>query len=150
MGAKVPNAMRARKRGRMQDQAARAPKPRASTGSSWLGYHTGVVTIGLMGSERHIYNFTVFGRDVNLAARLEGLSGRGRILIGEGTFKEIQRDDPALGATCRELEPAHVKGFRTPVKVYEVPWQAGTPEPLTAPPRTVSVPLTDSPPSAAP
>jgi class 3 adenylate cyclase len=60
---------------------------------------------------------------VNLAARLEGLSGRGRILIGEATYRAIVRDDPSLAGTCRELEPATVKGFRTPVKVYEVPWQ---------------------------
>ena len=76
-----------------------------------------------MGSERHVYNYTVFGRDVNLAARLEGLSGRGRILIGEATYRAIMRDDPSLAGTCRELEPATVKGFRTPVKVFEVPWQ---------------------------
>ncbi len=88
------------------------------------GVNTGVVTLGLMGSERHVYNYTVFGRDVNLAARLEGLSGSGRILIGEATHRILQRDDPALAATCRELVPATIKGFRTPVKVFEVPWTA--------------------------
>jgi class 3 adenylate cyclase/CHASE2 domain-containing sensor protein len=87
------------------------------------GINTGIVTLGLMGSEQHVYNYTVFGRDVNLAARLEGLSGRGRILIGEATYRALLRDDPTLAGTCRELEPATVKGFRTPVKVYEVPWR---------------------------
>lgn len=89
------------------------------------GINTGIVTVGLMGSKRDAVNFTVFGREVNLASRLEGLSGRGRILIGESCFAALQKDDPELAATCKELEPATVKGFRTPVKIYEVPWREG-------------------------
>ena len=95
------------------------------------GINTGTVTIGLMGSERHISNYTVFGRDVNLASRLEGLSGRGRILIGEGTFRALQRDEPLLAKACAEMAPVMVKGFRTPIKVYEVIWRekpASTPD----------------------
>ncbi len=88
------------------------------------GINTGVITVGLMGSQQHTVNYTVFGRDVNLASRLEGLSGRGRILIGEATYRALERDDPALAATCRELEPATVKGFRGTVRVFEVPWRA--------------------------
>ena len=95
------------------------------------GINTGIVTVGLMGSQQHTVNFTVFGREVNLASRLEGLSGRGRILIGGACHLALQKDDPELAASCRELEPATVKGFRSPVKIYEVPWQteAETPEP---------------------
>ena len=95
------------------------------------GINTGIVTVGLMGSQQHTVNFTVFGREVNLASRLEGLSGRGRILIGGACHLALQKDAPDLAASCRELEPATVKGFRSPVKIYEVPWQteAETPEP---------------------
>jgi len=60
---------------------------------------------------------------VNLASRLEGLSGRGRIFIGETTYQELLRDDPALAATCVLQEPKNIKGFSAHVTVYEVPWR---------------------------
>ena len=78
---------------------------------------------GLMGSAEHIANYTVFGREVNLASRLEGVSGRGRIIISEATYLELQRDATALAATCIEQPLVMVKGFREPVKNYEVPWK---------------------------
>jgi class 3 adenylate cyclase/CHASE2 domain-containing sensor protein len=87
------------------------------------GINTGYAIIGLMGSEKHILNYTVFGREVNIASRLEGVSGRGRIIIGEATYRDILRDDPALAGTCIELEPVMVKGIKKPVRIYEVPWK---------------------------
>ena len=87
------------------------------------GINTGVVDVGLMGSEKHQYNYTIFGREVNLASRLEGVSGSARIIIGESTYQHLLRDDPALAATCVELPPVKVKGIQGEVKIYEVPWQ---------------------------
>ncbi|MBI5773206.1 MAG: adenylate/guanylate cyclase domain-containing protein [Verrucomicrobia bacterium] len=87
------------------------------------GINTGWAIVGLMGSDKHILNYTVFGREVNIASRLEGVSGRGRIVIGEPTYHELQRLDPALAATVRELDPVLVKGIKDPLRVFEVPWK---------------------------
>ncbi|HYT59973.1 MAG TPA: adenylate/guanylate cyclase domain-containing protein [Haliangiales bacterium] len=87
------------------------------------GINTGTVMVGLMGSDAHFLNYTVLGREVNLASRLEGVSGRGRIIISDATCREIQRLDPELASTCVELPPQEVKGFRDAVKIYEVHWQ---------------------------
>ena len=92
--------------------------------SMGTGINTGMVLAGFMGSEAHIVNYTVFGREVNLASRLEGISGHGRIIIGEGTYLALQRDDPELGKTCVELPARVVKGFRDRVRIFEVPWHA--------------------------
>ena len=99
------------------------PKPPLPTLALGTGINTGIMTVGLMGSDAHILNYTVFGREVNLASRLEGVSGRGRIIIGEATYKIIQTSDPALAATCVEQEPTKPKGFQKAVRNFEVPWQ---------------------------
>jgi len=87
------------------------------------GINTGMATVGLMGSQAKQQNYTVFGREVNLASRLESASGRGRIFIGQTTYQHLLRDDPALAATCVEFPVQELKGFRAAVKVYEVPWR---------------------------
>jgi class 3 adenylate cyclase len=92
------------------------------------GINTGTTTVGLMGSDAHIVNYTVFGREVNLASRLEGVSGRSRIIIGEGTFRDLERLAPEVAQRCRALDPVTVKGFQQAVKVYEVDWQQEIPE----------------------
>jgi adenylate cyclase len=87
------------------------------------GVNTGAVTVGLMGSDEHGFNYTVFGREVNLASRLEGVSGSGRIIISDTTYKHLLRHAPQLAATCTELFPVTPKGFREAVRIYEVPWR---------------------------
>lgn len=87
------------------------------------GINTGIATAGLMGSEETIVNYTVFGREVNLASRLEGVSGHSRIIIGKATYNAILRDDPKLAESCLELPAQKVKGFRNAIQVYEVSWQ---------------------------
>ena len=99
------------------------PKPILPVLLLGSGINTGMATAGLMGSEDGTANYTVFGREVNLASRLESASGRGRIFIGETTYEHLRRDDPALAATCTALAPIKLKGIATPVPVYEVPWR---------------------------
>jgi class 3 adenylate cyclase/CHASE2 domain-containing sensor protein len=87
------------------------------------GINTGMATVGLMGSDEHLLNYTVFGREVNLASRLEAVSGRSRIIISEATHQHLRRDDPELAAACIALPPVKVKGIVAEVSIYEVPWR---------------------------
>jgi class 3 adenylate cyclase len=99
------------------------PKQPLSSLQLGTGINTGLVTVGLMGSETHQSNYTVFGREVNLASRLEGVSGSGRIIISDATYLHLLRHAPEIAGTCKELPPEKVKGFRAAVRIYEVPWQ---------------------------
>jgi len=103
-----------------------SPLPLLSMGT---GINTGLAIMGLMGSDADGLSYTVFGREVNLASRLEGLSGYGRIIISHATYLVLKRDAPELAALCIEQVPADVKGFRHAVKNYEVVWRpVGGPE----------------------
>jgi class 3 adenylate cyclase/CHASE2 domain-containing sensor protein len=100
------------------------PKPRLAILTLGSGINTGMATVGLMGSNEHLLNYTVFGREVNLASRLESASGRSRIYIGEATYKRLLQDDPELAATCISIPPlTNIKGISRAVIVYEVPWR---------------------------
>jgi adenylate cyclase len=99
------------------------PRPPLRALQLGTGINTGLATVGLMGSAAHILNYTVFGREVNLASRLESASGRGRIFVGQSTYEHLCRDDPGLAATCLALPPRELKGFRSAVTAYEVPWR---------------------------
>jgi adenylate cyclase len=112
--------------------AGQSPLPLLTLLTLGAGINTGVVTVGLMGSDSNILNYTVFGREVNLASRLEGVSGRGRIVISESTFLELVKRAPDLCERCIELPPISVKGFRNLVKAYEIRWQDGEPGKLVA------------------
>ncbi len=88
-----------------------------------VGVNTGKVIAGNMGSDQ-VFDYTVLGDAVNLAARLEGankLYGSG-ILISEFTLNHI---DPA-NYLIRPLDKLVVKGKSQAVIVYEVYGDGGT------------------------
>ncbi|HEX3889378.1 MAG TPA: adenylate/guanylate cyclase domain-containing protein [Verrucomicrobiae bacterium] len=99
------------------------PKPKLAILTLGSGINTGMVTVGLMGSNEHLLNYTVFGREVNLASRLEAHSGRSRIVISGTTYSHLLRHNPELAATCVALPPVKVKGIVAEIKIYEVPWR---------------------------
>lgn len=98
------------------------------------GINTGLMTAGFMGSEAHLSNYTVFGREVNLAARLESLSGSSRILISQATLDAIKTSDPELAAAACSAGMHQVKGIQQPVQVYEVLWREKTEKSNESPP----------------
>jgi len=99
------------------------PRPLKVALQLGTGVNTGLVTVGLMGSDNHILNYTVFGREVNLASRLESVSGSGRVIISDTTYNHLLRHGPGLASICVEMFPVTVKGIRNAVRIYEMPWQ---------------------------
>ncbi len=112
---------------RARESAGLAPKPMLPILEVGTGINSGPATVGLMGSEVQRVvrqgNYTVFGREVNLASRLESISGRGHIYISQATYELLRRDDPGLASLCVALSPVTVKGIRHAVQVYEVRWR---------------------------
>lgn len=81
-----------------------------------IGLHTGVATIGYIGSERRS-EYTAIGDTVNLASRLESNTKGGQILISEATARAAGTLFPLI-----RREPIMVKNRQQPVDLYEVKW----------------------------
>ncbi len=92
------------------EHAERIPKPLALH----FGINTGLVIAGGIGT-RQRQDYSVMGDPVNLAARLEGLSETGEILVGEDTYRLT-----ALLFEFQALKPIKVKGKAKPVQVYRL------------------------------
>ena len=79
-----------------------------------VGINSGPVMTGWLGSPRH-REYCVVGESVNLASRIESLSLRGQVLIGEST-RAAAGDFARTGKAMQ----AWLKGQPGPVQVYEL------------------------------
>lgn len=79
-----------------------------------MGINTGYCTVGNFGADTRM-DYTIIGREVNLASRLESASESGEILISHETYSMIK--DLIM---CRDKGQISVKGFSRPVQIYQV------------------------------
>ena len=79
-----------------------------------IGISSGDCTVGNFGSDDRM-DYTIIGKQVNLAARLESSADPGRILISDETFQHIQSKIP-----CEPRGPIRVKGIDREISTYWV------------------------------
>ncbi|MFZ0709949.1 MAG: adenylate/guanylate cyclase domain-containing protein [Terrimicrobiaceae bacterium] len=79
-----------------------------------MGISTGFATVGNFGSEERM-EYTIIGKQVNLANRLQAAAQAGEILISQETWllvRDVFR--------CVAKKPVQAKGFERPIQTYAV------------------------------
>ena len=79
-----------------------------------MGISTGFATVGNFGSDERM-DYTIIGKQVNLANRLQAAAQAGEILIAEETWllvRDVFR--------CVAKKPVQAKGFERPIQTYAV------------------------------
>ena len=82
-----------------------------------IGINTGDMVVGNMGAEGKKMDYTVIGDNVNLGARLEGLTRKynNHIIISEFTYEKVKST-----VQVNELGSVTVKGKEKPVVIYDL------------------------------
>jgi len=97
----------------LNDEWRRKGKPEMPT---CIGIHVGDTIVGNVGSQERM-NYSIFGDNVNLASRLEGINrfyGTG-VIISQNVYKEIGER-----FVCRPLDVVAVKGKKNTIQIYEL------------------------------
>lgn len=79
-----------------------------------IGINTGYCTVGNFGSATRM-DYTAIGGEMNLTARIQGLADKDGILVSHSTWALVHDKIPMI-----EREPATLKGFPVPVRLYRV------------------------------
>ncbi|MCJ8313711.1 MAG: adenylate cyclase [Saccharospirillaceae bacterium] len=79
-----------------------------------MGINTGFCTVGNFGTESRM-DYTIIGKQVNLASRLESMAGAGEIYIAHETYALVKHT-----VRCEEVGAIPVKGFSKLINVYKV------------------------------
>jgi class 3 adenylate cyclase len=79
-----------------------------------MGIHTDFCTVGNFGSEDRL-DYTIIGRGVNIASRLESLATPGEILISYENYAHVTDE-----IACEEKGEVEIKGLAYPVATYQV------------------------------
>ena len=79
-----------------------------------MGINSGACKVGNFGTENRL-DYTLLGRTVNLASRLESAAASNEILISKDTYVLI-----ADAVDCTDKGQINVKGFAAPVNVFSV------------------------------
>jgi class 3 adenylate cyclase len=79
-----------------------------------MGINSGVCKVGNFGTENRL-DYTLLGRAVNLASRLESSAKSNEILVSKDTYDLIKD-----AVKCRDKGQISVKGFADPINVFTV------------------------------
>ena len=80
-----------------------------------VGVNSGQVYVGCVGPDER-YDYTTLGREVNIASRLEGISGPGEVVVSEETVKRLKYTDIEYS----KVELRDIRGIREKIKCYWV------------------------------